>query len=89
MVAAVFGAARFEHDIIANNPDLVICDWQFEVAEENEANVVMMHKGETELLAAVNAALAKAYAAGYYGEWYQTALDLAASEGAIEVSVED
>ena len=74
--------------IIANNPDLVICDWQFEVAAENEANVVMIHKGETELLAAVNAALAKAYDAGYYGQWYQDALDLAASEGAIEVSVE-
>ena len=75
--------------IIANNPDLVICSWQFEVAEENEANVIMMHKGETALLAAVNEALAKAYAAGYYGEWYQAALDQAAAEGAIEVSIED
>ncbi|MCR5577412.1 MAG: transporter substrate-binding domain-containing protein [Oscillospiraceae bacterium] len=75
--------------IIANNPDLVICEWQFEVAAENEANVVMMHKGQVELLAAVNAALAKAYDAGYYGEWYEAALELAASESAIEVSVED
>lgn len=74
--------------IIANNPDLVICDWQFEVAAEYEANVVMLHKGETALLAAVNEALAKAYAAGYYGEWYDAALELAASEGALEVSVE-
>ena len=75
--------------IIANNPDLVICDWQFDVKAEYEANVVMMHKGETELLAAVNAALAKAYAAGYYGQWYQEALDLAAAEGAIEQSYDD
>ena len=74
--------------IIANNPDLVICDWQFEVAAEYEANVVMLHKGETALLAAVNEALAKAYAAGYYGEWHDAALELAASEGALEVSVE-
>ena len=75
--------------IVANNPDLVICDWQFDVKAEYEANVVMMHKGETELLAAVNAALAKAYAAGYYGQWYQEALDLAAAEGAIEQSYDD
>ena len=75
--------------IIANNPDLVICSWEFEVAAEYEANVIMMHKGDTALLAAVNAALAKAYESGYYGEWYDAALELAASEAAIEVTVED
>ena len=75
--------------IIANNPDLVKCSWQFDVKAEYEANVVMMHKDEPELLAAVNAALAKAYAAGSYGEWYAQALELAASASAIEVSVED
>ena len=75
--------------IIANNPDLVICDWQFDVKAEYEANVVMMHKDEPELLAAVNAALKKAYDGGFYGEWYNAALELAASASAIEVSVED
>ncbi|MBQ8074700.1 MAG: transporter substrate-binding domain-containing protein [Oscillospiraceae bacterium] len=75
--------------IIANNTDLVICDWQFEVAAEYEANVIMMHKGDTALLAAVNEALAEAYENGYYGPWYEEALEIAASEGAIEVSVED
>ena len=75
--------------IIANNPDLVICDWQFEVDEAYEANVIMMHKGDTALLEVVNAALAEFYESGVYGEWYQEALDIAASEGAIEVSVED
>jgi polar amino acid transport system substrate-binding protein len=75
--------------IIANNPDLVICDWQFDVKAEYEANVVMMHKDEPELLAAVNAALKKAYDSGFYGEWYNAALELAASASAIEVSVED
>ena len=75
--------------IIANNTDLVLCDWEFEVASEYEANVIMMHKGDTALLAAVNAALAKAYEAGYYGPWYDEAKAIAASEGALEVSVED
>ena len=75
--------------IIANNTDLVICDWQFEVAAEYEANVIMMHKGDTALLAAVNEALAEAYENGYYGPWYDEALEIAASEGAIEVTVED
>ena len=75
--------------IIANNPDLVKCSWEFEVAEEFEANVIMMHKGETALLAVVNEALANAYANGYYDGWYQEALDIAASASAIEVSIED
>ena len=75
--------------IIANNPDLVICDWQFVVDEAYEANVIMMHKGDTALLAAVNEALAKAYDAGYYGEWYEAALEQAAAEGAIDQSYDD
>ena len=74
---------------IANNPDLMICDWQFEVDEAYEANVIMMHKGDTALLEVVNEALASFYESGVYGEWYQEALDIAASEGAIEVTVED
>ena len=47
------------------------------------------NKGETELLAAVNAALAKAYDAGYYDTWYQEALDIAASASAIEVTLDN
>ncbi len=75
--------------IIANNQDLVICDWQFAVDEAYEANVIMIQKGETQLLEAVNAALKKAYDGGMYGPWYDEALALAASESATEVSVED
>ena len=70
--------------IIANNKDLMLCTWEFEVAAEYENNVVMIAKGQTELLAAVNDALAKAYAAGYYGTWYNDALALAAELGEIE-----
>ena len=74
--------------IIANNPDLMIPDWEFEVSDESKYNVVMMHKGDVALLAAVNEALAIAHENGYYSGWYQDALDLAASEGALEVSVQ-
>ena len=85
-LAVAMGSGK---QIIANNTDLVICDWQFEVAAEYEANVIMMHKGDTALLAAVNEALAEAYENGYYGPWYDEALEIAASEGAIEVTAED
>ncbi len=74
--------------IIASNPDLVICDWQFSVNLENENNVIMITKGETALLEVVNEALTKAEADGLYGPWYEEAKALAASENAAEVSIE-
>ena len=75
--------------IIVNNPDLVICDWQFEVAAEYEANVIMINKEENALLEEVNKALAIAYENGYYGEWYAEATALAGTEAALEVTIED
>lgn len=75
--------------IIDSNPDLMVCPWEFEVAAEYEANVILITKGETALLAVVNEALAKAYADGLYGTWYDDAVALAKSENAAEVSVED
>ena len=75
--------------IIDSNPDLMICPWEFEVAAEYEANVILITKGETALLNVVNEALAKAYADGLYGAWYEDAVALAKSENAAEVSVED
>ncbi len=75
--------------IIANHPGLVKCAWEFEVAEEFEANVILIHKGEKDLLDAINAALAKAYDAGYYDGWYQEALEIAASASALEVTLSD
>ena len=74
--------------IIVNNPGLVVCDWQFEVSAEYEANVIMIGKGETELLDFVNACLAEAYEAGYYGEWYAAAVELSESENAMDVTIE-
>lgn len=75
--------------IIDSNPDLMICPWEFEVAAEYEANVILITKGETALLNTVNEALAKAYADGLYGTWYEDAVALAKTENAAEVSVED
>ena len=73
--------------IIANNTDLVIAPWQFEY--EDEGNVILIQKGNTALLEAVNAALAEAYAAQVYSGWYAEALELAAGESALEVTIED
>ena len=75
--------------IIDSNPDLMICPWEFEVAAEYEANVILITKDETALLTVVNEALAMAYAEGVYGVWYDDAVALAKSENAAELSVED
>lgn len=74
--------------ICQNNPDLMVCAWKFDVKAEYEANVIIMQKSETELLEAVNAALAKAYEAGYYGEWYEAAVELGKSAAATEVTLD-
>ncbi len=74
--------------IIDSNPDLAICSCEIEVKAEYEANVVLITKGEDELLAVVNEALAKAYADGLYGEWYEAAIELAKSENATEKTID-
>lgn len=74
--------------IIASNPELVKCAWQFDVSAESENNVIMITKGETALLEVVNEALAKAKADGLYGPWYEDAKALALSDSATELTVE-
>lgn len=74
--------------IIDSNPDLAVCSCEIEVKAEYEANVVLITKGEDELLAVVNEALAKAYADGLYGEWYEAAIELAKSENATEKTID-
>lgn len=88
-IEALAVAAGNAEMIVDSNPDLMVCEWEFDVKAEYEANVVLIAKGETELLEAVNAALQKAYDAGYYGDWYEEAVELAKSENAAEVSIED
>ncbi|MBQ2094988.1 MAG: transporter substrate-binding domain-containing protein [Firmicutes bacterium] len=72
--------------IIANNSAVAMSGFEFEVSEEAENNVVMMTKGNDALLEKVNEILAKAYDAGYYGEWYAEAEALAGIDTAEEVS---
>jgi len=84
-MAAAIGNANM---IVDANPELMICDWQFDVAEEFEANVVLISKGETELLNAVNEALAQAESEGKYAEWYTAAVELGKSENAKELTLD-
>ena len=58
---------------ISQNPDSL--DWagfDFVVDDLYKNNVILIQKGNTELLTAVNAALAKAKASGIYDTWYET-----------------
>lgn len=88
-IEALAVAAGNAEMIVESNPDLVVCEWAFDVKAEYEANVIMITKGETELLDAVNAALKEAYDGGLYAGWYNDAVELATSSTAAEVTVED
>ena len=88
-IEALAVAAGNAKMIIDSNPDLMVCEWQFDVKAEYEANVILIQKGETELLEVVNEALKKAYDEGYYGPWYEEAVELGKSENAAEVTIED
>jgi len=83
-LAVAYGNAEM---IVDANPDLVICTWEFDVKAEYSANVIMMQKGETELLDAVNAILAQAKEANLYDGWYKDAVELGKSENAQELTL--
>ena len=85
-ISALCAAEANALQIIANNPDLAIAPWQFEF--QDEGNVILIHKGSTALLEAVNEALANAYENKLYSGWYAEALEIAASENAIEQTIE-
>ena len=63
--------------LINNNPEVIMSGFQFEVDEKEANNLILLQKGNDELTAKVNAALAKALAAGYYAKWYEEALNTA------------
>ena len=84
-LAVAYGNAEM---IIDANPDLAICTWEFDVKAEYSANVIMMQKGETELLDAVNAILAQAKDANLYDGWYKDAVELGKSENAQELTLD-
>lgn len=66
--------------LIANNPEVAMSGFQFEVDESAENNLILLPKGDDEMTAKVNEILAKALAAGYYETWYEEALDTAGVE---------
>ena len=51
--------------------DIVLSDFYFEVEEKYKNNVILLNEDDSELLAKVNAALAKAMAADVYDTWYE------------------
>ena len=75
--------------IAANNPEVAVASFTFEVDESAENNLILLKKGDDELTAKVNEILAKAYAAGLYGEWYAEAEELAGVDTAADVSYDD
>jgi polar amino acid transport system substrate-binding protein len=75
--------------IASNNTEIVVTDFIFEVDEAAENNLILLQKGDDELTEKVNEILAKAYAAGLYGEWYAEAEALAGIETAADVGYDD
>ena len=75
--------------IAANNPDVALTEFLFDVDDESANNLILLQKGDDELTAQVNEILAKAYAAGLYGEWYAEAQELAGIDTAADVSYDD
>lgn len=73
--------------IINSNPDVALSGFNFEVSEAESNNLILLQKGNDELTAQVNELLAKAYAAGLYGEWYAEAEELAGI--GVEVSYDE
>ena len=57
---------------ISQNDDLDWAGFDFVVDDLYKNNVILLQKGNTELLAKINAALAKAKAEGLYNTWYET-----------------
>jgi polar amino acid transport system substrate-binding protein len=75
--------------IIANNSAVAMSGFEFVVSAEAENNVIMIQKGNDELLAKVNAALAKAYEAGHYSVWYAEAEALAGIETSKQITYDE
>ena len=75
--------------IIAANDQVAMTGFNFEVSAEAENNVILIKKGNDDLTKSVNEVLAKAFDAGYYGQWYEDAKALAGISTASEVGYDD
>ena len=67
---------------VEKNPDLAIADWAFTYS--SVGNIALCMKGETELVAEINKAIAEVNEQGLYQQWMADATELAKSLG-IEV----
>ena len=83
-VEAIAVAEGNAKQLMINNKDLVICDWQFFVSEKYKDNLILIAKGQTELVEEVNKALAEAKAADLYSGWYEEAVALGEALGAVD-----
>lgn len=82
--------AKGQADVfMANDPNVALSGFQFEVDEKYTANVIVLKKGNDDLTKEVNEILKKAYDSGVYGTWYDEAKELAMSATAQEVTIED
>ncbi|MBR5452422.1 MAG: transporter substrate-binding domain-containing protein [Clostridia bacterium] len=76
--------------IIANAPEqIALAGFDFDVDPKYENNVCLIQKGNTELLNAVNAALAKAMEADLYTGWYEACEIYSGIETADELGYDD
>lgn len=82
--------AKGQADVfIANDPDVALSGFSFEVDPKYVGNVVMLQKGNDEMTQKVNDILAKAYDEGLYATWYADAQVAAGTADAQEVSFDD
>lgn len=82
--------AKGQSDVfLANDPDVALSGFEFDVDPKYVGNVVVLKKGDDEMTEKVNAILAKAEAAGLYEQWYEEAEILAGSKDAQEIGYDD
>jgi len=75
--------------IISNSPSIGKSGFNFTIDDTMENNVILIQKGDTAMLEAVNKALANALAGGYYSGWYEEAKALAGISSAAEISYDE
>lgn len=72
-------AVKVGEQYMANYPDLVLSDYYFDI--EDQGNVVLVQKGQDELLAAINEAMKEANDQELPQKWYADALEQAKALG--------
>ena len=82
--------AKGQADVfLANDEEVALSGFAFEVDPKYVGNVVVLKLGNDELTAKVNEILAKAEAEGLYAKWYAEAEELAGASTAQDISYDD